>query len=196
MRRTLYPMVLVLVFCGSCETRVRENLFDPLNPDTGGRPPLLRVIARNRFADLRWEDAGIPGLTSFAIYQGTDPDELEIVTLLPTDRRLYRAGGLNDDVTYYATNTASLTLWQVGSYGEHLSAAIRATDRRSVRTFFQEWGVSLYQSPDVNYIPREEGEDQVQEYMLTIILGFGTTQLENLGHIQNVVLVNNIGDSI
>ncbi len=80
---------------------MRENPFDPLNPETGGRPSLLSVVARSRFADLRWEDAGVPGLTSLRIYQGTDRTRLEVVAQLPPDRRLYRAAGLEDDVTYY-----------------------------------------------------------------------------------------------
>lgn len=101
---------------------MRENPFDPLNPETGGRPSLLSVVARSRFADLRWEDAGIPGLTSLRIYQGTDRSLLEVVAQLPPDRRLYRAAGLEDDVTYYFA-----VGFQFGDQEPLLTAAVPGT---------------------------------------------------------------------
>lgn len=91
---------LLLVAAG-CDTRIRENPFDPLNPDTGGRPSLLKASARDGFVDLRWEDGGMAAIEEFSVYKGLSPDSLSLVVSVPFVYRLFREGGLTNGVTYH-----------------------------------------------------------------------------------------------
>jgi hypothetical protein len=84
-----------------CDTRTRENPFDPRNPTTAGRPEWLTAGARDGFVDLRWVDGGLPGIEGFTIFRGLSPDTLEVVTEIPPGYRLFRDVGLARGVTYY-----------------------------------------------------------------------------------------------
>jgi sugar lactone lactonase YvrE len=97
---TLLTLVTMTVAAG-CETRTRENPFDPLNPETGGRPSLLNAAARDGVVDLRWEDGSMMGIKAFGIYKGTSPDSLTRVVSIPFQYRLFREGGLTNGATYY-----------------------------------------------------------------------------------------------
>lgn len=102
MRRWLFAVAyLLLTFATGCDTRTRDNPFDPLNPDTAGRPAWLTAAARDGFVDLRWVDGGLPGIEGFTIMRGRSPDTLEVVTEVPPGYRLFRDVGLARDVTYY-----------------------------------------------------------------------------------------------
>lgn len=102
MRRALTIVaVLGMVFGADCDTRTRENPFDPLNPETGGRPALLTASARDGFADLRWRDGGMIGIEAFGIYSGPSADSLTFVVSIPKGYRLFREVGLENGTTYY-----------------------------------------------------------------------------------------------
>ncbi len=97
----LVAALMAAVIAGGCDTRAPNNPFDPRNPETGGRPNFLTAVARNGFADLRWQDGGMRDIESFSVHRGTDPDTLEMVAALPAVRRTLRDGGLAPGVTYY-----------------------------------------------------------------------------------------------
>ena len=92
---------LLLAVAQGCDTRVRENPFDPMNPESGGRPSLLTAIARDGFADLRWDDGGMRGIAGFTIHRGENPGALELVAEVSAEDRFLREVGLAPDVTYY-----------------------------------------------------------------------------------------------
>jgi sugar lactone lactonase YvrE len=102
MKRPLALIAALVLACTSaCDTRTRENPFDPLNPETGGRPPWLNAAARDGFVDLRWEDGGMTGIDGFNIYGGNSADSLGLLVSIPGQYRLFREGGLTNDRTYY-----------------------------------------------------------------------------------------------
>jgi hypothetical protein len=92
---------VILMLAAGCDTRTRENPFDPGNPETGGRPSLLNASARDGFVDLRWQDGGMAGIESFGIYKGLSPDSLTLIVSVPFRYRLFREGGLTNGLTYY-----------------------------------------------------------------------------------------------
>jgi streptogramin lyase len=86
---------------GGCDTRVRDNPFDPLNPDTGGRPGFLTAVAKDRRVDLQWTDGGMRNVAGYVVYRGTSRDSITPIATLMPERRILRDAGLKNDVTYY-----------------------------------------------------------------------------------------------
>jgi sugar lactone lactonase YvrE len=102
MRSALFTIACAAaLLAAGCDTRTRENPFDPLNPNTAGRPEWLTAGARDGFVDLRWVDGGLPGIEGFTVLRGLSPDTLEVVTEVPPGYRLFRDVGLARGVTYY-----------------------------------------------------------------------------------------------
>jgi hypothetical protein len=64
--RSLGILAVVCVIPG-CASRERTNPFDPDNPDTGGTPALLRVLADDRSVHLRWDLSGFEGVRQVRI---------------------------------------------------------------------------------------------------------------------------------
>lgn len=86
---------------GGCDTRARNNPFDPLNPDTRGRPAFLTAVAKDRRVDLQWSDGGMRDIAGYVVYRGTSADSMTAITTLMPNRRILRDAGLANDVTYF-----------------------------------------------------------------------------------------------
>jgi hypothetical protein len=58
MTRWLFLVCLLLAPLTGCEDRERDNLFDPENTETGGRPRILSAVAGSGEVQLRWSLEG------------------------------------------------------------------------------------------------------------------------------------------
>ena len=50
-----------------CETRDRDNPFDPRNPETGGVPPAIDALAGDGRIELSWDLSGFEGIESVSL---------------------------------------------------------------------------------------------------------------------------------
>jgi streptogramin lyase len=59
--------LLCLFVLAGCETRDRDNPFDPMNPDTGGVPPAIEALAGDGRIELSWDLSGFEDIGTVAL---------------------------------------------------------------------------------------------------------------------------------
>lgn len=69
MRAGLPLLAVLALLAGGCSNRERANPFDPLNPETSGRPAGFVAIAGDREITLRWQAVTNGTLTGFQLYR-------------------------------------------------------------------------------------------------------------------------------
>jgi len=60
-------VVVSLILAPGCADRERNNPFDPLNPETGGRPHFFEAVAGDESAALSWRTVDFEDLTGFLL---------------------------------------------------------------------------------------------------------------------------------
>ncbi|HEV8481629.1 MAG TPA: hypothetical protein VGR66_12615 [Candidatus Eisenbacteria bacterium] len=93
---------LALVGAAGCSNRLRDNPFDPGNPETGGRPPGFTAIAGEARVLLSWNLVVSDQLAGYEIFRRA-PGDTGFVLLNPLvtpDQTSLVDSGLVDDSTY------------------------------------------------------------------------------------------------
>ena len=69
MRRHLAILTVAGLLLASCSNRERANPFDPLNPNSSGRPPGFVALAGDRVVTLSWQRVHGTTLIGFQLYR-------------------------------------------------------------------------------------------------------------------------------
>jgi DNA-binding beta-propeller fold protein YncE len=80
MRRLLPLLVLGALLLAGCSRRERLNPFDPMNPNSSGRPPGFVALAGDHEVTLRWNSVQGTTLIGFQVYK-RGPGETEFTPL-------------------------------------------------------------------------------------------------------------------
>ncbi len=96
------PVLLgALALWAGCETRARNNPFDPDNPETGGTPPLVQAVAGNHQVELSWDLSSFRDIASLRLLRregdGAEAIQTEMEGAGSTD---YLDLNLTNDSTY------------------------------------------------------------------------------------------------
>ncbi len=84
--RALCPalaLALAISIAG-CDDRERTNPLDPGNPDTSGRPDVLRARADDAAVDVSWAALPTEGLTRFELWRAVDEADFALLSELET----------------------------------------------------------------------------------------------------------------
>jgi len=102
MRRRLLVLAALLVVGVGCSNRLRNNPFDPGNPDTGGRPPGFVGVAGDGRIDLSWDLVVSDHLLGYELFrQGPgDTGFVLVKALIPADETSFSDSLLVNDSTY------------------------------------------------------------------------------------------------
>jgi DNA-binding beta-propeller fold protein YncE len=103
MRRALGVCVAAgLLLAAGCSNRLRNNPFDPGNPDTGGRPPGFVGIAGNKSVLLQWDPVVSDHLAGYELFrQGpSDSGFVLIKPLIPAAQTGFFDSSAANDSTY------------------------------------------------------------------------------------------------
>ena len=104
MRRALLVLALGLgqVLAAGCSNRLRNNPFDPGNPETGGRPPGFVGIAGDAKVLLQWDPVVSDHLAGYELFREGPGDTgfVLINPLITPDQTSFTDSMLTNDSTY------------------------------------------------------------------------------------------------
>lgn len=94
-------VVLLLTIAAGCSNRMRNNPFDPGNPDTGGRPPGFIGIAGDQKVLLQWDLVVSGHLAGYELFrEGPGDTGFVLKSLITADQTTYTDSALVNDSTY------------------------------------------------------------------------------------------------
>jgi DNA-binding beta-propeller fold protein YncE len=104
MRRLLPILASATLLLTGCSSRERSNPFDPLNPQTSGRPSGFAAFGGDREVRLLWQEVQASSLTGYQVFRRA-PGETEyraITSVLGTEVTSFRDFALanGDDYSY------------------------------------------------------------------------------------------------
>jgi NHL repeat len=74
--RPVAALLALGILLGGCSERERANPFDPLNPNTGGRPAGFKAIAGSAYVQLRWQAPVGVDLTGYHLQRRAQGDSV------------------------------------------------------------------------------------------------------------------------
>jgi hypothetical protein len=120
--------VLLFLIAAGCSNRLRDNPFDPGNPDTGGRPPGFVGIAGDSKVRLQWDFVVSGHLLGYELFRMLPGDTgfALVNPLIPADQTSYTDSALP---TMRRTLSVALLCSRTGN--AHLVGRARPGRRRS-----------------------------------------------------------------
>lgn len=101
-RWALAVLLFANLLAGGCADRQRSNPLDPKNPETGGRPQIIRAYSEEQVVVLKWQRPDVNGYRGMRIYRKkANEAEFEPVDMTADTTTIFRDQVEYGNVYYY-----------------------------------------------------------------------------------------------